>query len=385
MFGKKAVLSLLSIVLSGIFMFMIFSSSSLDDTLEADIKIDGVSGKIYDFTDKIIGKIYNEPEKEKSVKNLNTKVYLGGYPVGLKLYADGVVVVGTEAVDSPEGFVNPARKAGIKVGDVIKRVDGKVVRSNNEVSQIIEESKGKDVKIFIQRGEKQEEIVFRCEYSISEEKYKAGIWIRDSSAGIGTVTFCTRDGLYASLGHPVCDIDTKKVLPISQGECTKVRLNGFIKSTSGNAGELCGFLEEKCIGKVYSNGELGVYGKFSDIPSATLYELASENEVKTGKAVIYTTIENGCMEQFEIEIVRINYKSEDNKNLTIKVTDQRLIDKTGGIVQGMSGSPIVQNGKIVGAVTHVFLNDPTGGYGIFASTMLETLKTVSEQHLKKAS
>ena len=107
--------------------------------------------------------------------------------------------------------------------------------------------------------------------------------------------------------------------------------------------------------------------------------------METGKAVIYTTIENGCMEQFEIEIVRINYKSEDNKNLTIKVTDQRLIEKTGGIVQGMSGSPIVQNGKIVGAVTHVFLNDPTGGYGIFASTMLETLKTVSEQYLKKAS
>ena len=145
MFRKKAILSLLSNVLSGIFMFMIFSSSSLGDTLEADIKIDGVSGKIYDFTDKIIGKIYNEPDKEKSVKNLNTKVYLGGYPVGLKLYADGVVVVGTEAVDSPEGFVNPARKAGIKVGDVIKRVDGKVVRSNNEVSQIIEESKGKDL------------------------------------------------------------------------------------------------------------------------------------------------------------------------------------------------------------------------------------------------
>lgn len=366
-------------------MFLVFSSSTFDDTLEADIKIDGVSGKIYDFTDKIIGKIHNETERKVSNEKENVKVYLGGYPIGLKLYADGVVVVGTEAVDSPNGFVNPAHKAGIKVGDIIKKIDGKIVRSNNEVSRIMEESNGNKIKITIQRGEKYEEILFSCEYSISEEKYKAGLWIRDSSAGIGTVTFCTRDGLYASLGHPVCDIDTKKVLPISQGECTKVRLNGFVRGSNGNAGELCGFLEDECIGKVYSNGDLGVYGRFSKIPSATLYELAPADKVKLGKAVIYTTIENGCMEQYEVEIVRVNYKSDDNKNLTIKVIDKRLINKTGGIVQGMSGSPIVQNGKIVGAVTHVFLNDPTGGYGIFARTMYETLKSVSSSVTDKAS
>ena len=383
MIRKKAFYSLVSILLSAVFMFTVFSTNTFKDPMAADAKLNGVSGKIYDFKDKIINKFSNETEEKN--RTTNKKVYLGGYPIGLKLYADGVVVVGTEAIDTKNGFVNPAEKAGIKIGDIIKQIDGKRVMSNNEVSALIESSKGKELKLNIQRDEEYLIIKFCSLYSESEERFKAGIWIRDSSAGIGTVTFSTANGLYASLGHPVCDIDTKKVLPISQGECTEVRLTGFSKGTSGSAGELSGFLESTSIGDVYYNGNLGVYGKFNQTPLTTPCDLATIDEVKTGAAKIYTTIENGTIEEYEIEIVRIEKNSQDNKHLTIKVKDENLISKTGGIVQGMSGSPIIQNGKLVGAVTHVFLNDPTGGYGIFAETMYETLSQISLKRLDKAS
>ncbi len=380
MIKKKAVLSFLSVLLSGLFMLSLFSSSLYNGTTQADARLDGVSGKIYDFTDKIINKLYEDNSsaqgKEKS-KNLNEQVYLGGYPIGLKLYADGVVVVGTEAVDTKQGLINPAEISGIKVGDVIKKIDGKRVLSNNEVSNIIEESQGSSMHFFVERNGEYLNLNFSSRYSESEEKYKAGIWIRDSSAGIGTVTFCTQDGYYASLGHPVCDIDTNQVIPISQGECTDVKLTGYKKGTTGSAGELSGFLNDNSIGDVYYNGEIGVYGRFNDLPRTTLFSLASADEIKTGEAEIYTSLENGVTEKFKIEIVNINKNSTDNKNLTLKVTDPNLINKTGGIIQGMSGSPIVQNGKIVGAVTHVFLNDPQGGYGIFAETMLGNINNLT--------
>ncbi len=374
MIKRKAFLSLISIILSGVFIFSVFSSNLFEDTAQADVRLDNVSGKIYDFTDKIINSLYdNSQDETPKGKAVNQSVYLGGYPIGLKLYADGVVVVGTEAVDTPEGLINPAELSGIKVGDVIKKIDGKKVLSNNEVSNLIEQSNGEQMHFFVERNGEYLNLTFSSRYSESEKKYKAGIWIRDSSAGIGTVTFCTQDGFYASLGHPVCDIDTNQVIPISQGECTDVNLTGFKKGTSGSAGELSGFLKETSTGDVFYNGEIGVYGKFSIIPRTTLYPLASRDEVKTGKASVFTSLENDDLVEFEIEIIKIDNDNPEHKNLTLKVIDRDLIEKTGGIIQGMSGSPIVQNGKIVGAVTHVFLNDPQGGFGIFADTMMENI------------
>ena len=221
------------------------------------------------------------------------------------------------------------------------------------------------------------EVSFKAEFSKSEQKYKAGIWIRDSSAGIGTVTFCTKNGGFASLGHAVCDIDTKSTIPISQGECTQAKLTGFIKGQNGYAGELCGYLDNKRTGVIFSNDALGVYGCFDSLPeSMGLYEIASINEVHTGEAELITTIENGITEKYSVIIEKIDEKSNENKNLVIRITDRRLIEKTGGIIQGMSGSPIIQNGKLIGAVTHVFLNDATGGFGIFAETMLSKLESV---------
>ncbi len=334
MIKKKAVLSLLSVILSGVLMFTVFSSSVFNDVEQADVRINGVSSKIYNFTDKLLNKFYEDNEL-KNEKNLNESVYLGGYLVGLKLYADGVVVVGTESVDTPGGMINPAQISGIKVGDVIKKIDGKRVLSNKEVSNIIEDSQGQTMHFFVERNGEYLNIDFKSQFSESEKKYKAGIWIRDSSAGIGTVTFSTKDGFYASLGHPVCDIDTKQVIPISQGECTEVDLTGFKKGSSGAAGELTGFLDDTTTGDVFYNGEIGVYGKFKNIPETKEYKLASSNEIQLGEASIFTTVENNRIEEFKIKIIKIDKNSKDNKNLTLKVIDENLINKTGGIIQGM--------------------------------------------------
>ncbi len=373
---RKLIKPLLSFILSGIFMLTVFSSYSYKEPTVADVKIGGVKSKIYEFSEKIIDKFNRDSVSESKSNQVNEKVYLGGFPVGLKLYADGVVVVDTESVDTEKGLVNTAGRAGIKIGDVIKKVNGKIAISNKQVSEIIEASKGENITFQIKRGEELLDVNFKTEYSVSEDKYKAGIWIRDSSAGIGTVTFCTQDGYFASLGHAVCDIDTKEVIPIAQGDTAEVKIIDIKKGTSGQAGELCGYLEKDITGKVSYNGDLGVYGRFYNLPDTKIYEIANKNEIQKGGAVIYTTLENGKIQEFNIEITDIYKNSNDNKNLVIKVTDQALIEKTGGIVQGMSGSPIIQNGKLIGAVTHVFLNDPTGGYGIFAENMLENVESI---------
>lgn len=387
---KKAVLSFFSILICSALMLSVFSSATFKNYAVADVKLSGVSGRLYELGESLIDAI-NKDEKVVPLEpeidvNNQTKVRIGGYPVGLKLYADGVIVVGTDPVDTTDGEVDTAKEAGLEIGDIIKKVNGNKVETNSEVSRYIENSNGDFLNFEVLRENEVLNITFRGAFSVSENRYKAGLWIRDSSAGIGTVTFCTDDGYFASLGHAVCDIDTKKVLPISQGECTNVNITGFVKGNSGVTGELCGFLENESNGNVYYNGELGVYGEFDNAPQGESYYIADKAEITLGEASVFTTLENGIMAEYKVEIVNIDMSSSDNKNLIIKIKDYNLIEKTGGIIQGMSGSPIVQNGKIIGAVTHVFLNDPTGGYGIFAETMLENLEYIHEnQELKNAS
>ena len=359
--------------------------------VETDLK-----GKITDLGSNFFKSYFGLSENESSQNNSATKienntetnVYLGGFPIGIKLYCDGVIIVDTQDVAVSGGYENPAQKAGLLKGDIIKSVNGKKVSRNSEVSELIEESNGKQIKMQILRNGELKNIVFSSVYSTVSGQYKAGLWIRDSSAGIGTVTFYTEDGEFASLGHAVCDVDTGEMLPIESGETTNAKITGFYKGKVGTAGELCGILETKTTGEIMVNDGIGIYGVFDSVDTTrTLYPLAQKNEVKTGSAQIVTTIENGNEQTFNIEIERIDYASTEHKNLVIKVTDENLINKTGGIVQGMSGSPILQNGKIIGAVTHVFLNDPTGGYGIFAETMLETADGLANgvSDLEKAS
>lgn len=375
---RKVFRSLLSIIVSAAVMFCVFTSPTFKDTAAADVKIYGVEGRLQEIGEKLLNRFYGDsPKGSGENKSISAEeVYIGGYPIGLKLYADGVVVVGTESVDTKNGDVNPADDAGLKIGDIIKKIDGKIVESNASLSDYIEKSKGEFLNLTVLRNGKLINIKFKSAFSESEQKYKVGLWIRDSSAGIGTVTFCTKDGYFASLGHAVCDIDTKMVLPIISGECTDVKITGIVKGDKGKTGEMCGILEYKTTGEVFYNGDLGVYGKFNSPVSGITFPIADKSEVRVGEAKIYTTLENGVMSEYDVEISKINEKSDDNKNLIIKVTDKKLIEKTGGIIQGMSGSPIIQNGKIVGAVTHVFLDDPTGGYGIFAVNMMEKIKAI---------
>lgn len=358
-------------------MFSVFSSGIFKNDAAADVKLYNVSGRLTEIKDDFLN-IFNEKEGVEKERNKAQKplpqVYIGGYPIGLKLYADGVVIVGTEAVDTENGLVNTAEKAGLKLGDIIKKVNGNEVKSNSQVSSIIEKSAGQELIFEIKRNEESFEVSFKAEFSQTEQKYKAGIWIRDSSAGIGTVTFSTEDGSFASLGHAVCDIDTKSTIPISQGESTEAKLTGFIKGRNGSAGELCGYLENSRTGVIFSNDDLGVYGCFDSLPeNKEMYEIARADEIQVGEAQLITTIETGITESYSVVIERIDANSPENKNMVIKITDMNLIEKTGGIIQGMSGSPIIQNGKLIGAVTHVFLNDATGGFAIFAETMLNKL------------
>lgn len=381
---SKVLLSFLSFCLTAFLLFSVLSSSSFSGEETVNITINGVSSSIQKFGDNILSFFNNDKENNVNQRAADTSelVYVGGYPIGLKLYADGVVIVGTEAVDTENGSVNPAEKAGLKIGDIIKKIDGKQIKLNSDVSSIIEKSSGQALIFTVERKGKAFDVSFETEYSVSEGKYKAGLWIRDSSAGIGTVTFCTQDGYFASLGHAVCDIDTKECIPISRGECTTAKITGFIKGVQGSAGELCGYLENETIGKIYSNCDIGVYGEIDNLPEKELYPIAKQDEVKEGKATVVTTLDSGETQEYEIEIQQINLSSTDNKHLVLKVTDPNLIAKTGGIVQGMSGSPIIQNGKIIGAVTHVFLNDPTGGYGITAQTMLQNLNEIKSDNLE---
>ena len=386
---SKVILSFLSFVLTSLLLVFVLSSENFTGEETVNISINGVSRSIQKFGNNILSFFDNDKENNVNPKAIdsNELVYIGGYPIGLKLYADGVVIVGTEAVDTENGSVNTAEKAGLKIGDIIKKINGKAVKMNTEVSQAVENCNGEALTFTVERNGKSFDVSFETAYSVSEGKYKAGLWIRDSSAGIGTVTFATQDGYFASLGHAVCDIDTKTCLPISSGECTIANITGFIKGVQGLAGELCGYLENETIGKVYSNCDIGVYGEFDNLPQGQLYPIANEEEITQGKATVITTCSSGDTAEYEIEIQSVNLSASDNKHLVIKVTDSNLIGKTGGIVQGMSGSPIIQNGKIIGAVTHVFLNDATGGYGITAQTMLQNLNEIKleNEELEKAS
>lgn len=301
-----------------------------------------------------------------------------GTPFGVKLYTDGVIVIDTEEIVNGDYRSCPAEEAGIKKGDIIISADGKDVMSNDGLAEIINSSMGKSITFGVQRDGELLNIEVTPEKTGDNGEYKAGLWIRDSCAGIGTVTFYEPEShLFAALGHGICDTDTKKLLPSTNGEIVRSRIEGISKGVRGVPGGLNGcFTDDEPIGRLAKNSEYGVFGTLSASPSAaSAMPVAFKNEVQTGDATVLSTIEGEKPERFDIKITSINYEACNNtKNMVIEITDKKLLDKTGGIVQGMSGSPIIQNDMVVGAVTHVFVNDPAKGYAIFAETMLETGK-----------
>lgn len=321
------------------------------------------------------------PVKEVAVTVVEAPtVVLGGTPFGVKLYTDGVLVVSLSDVDGKGGTVSPARRADLRVGDQIISIDGTAVYTNEQVAELVKRSGGKPMEFRIKRDGLESNLRITAVYSRSEGCYKAGIWVRDSSAGIGTMTFYDpATDILAGLGHAVCDVDTGDIVPISSGEIVPARIYSVTKSASGSPGELRGGFDTGSYGPLLANGSAGVYALCHSEVNGEMVEIQLKQGIRTGEAQIYTTVNGRQPDWYAARITQVRYHDENaTKNMVIEITDERLLEKTGGIVQGMSGSPIIQNGKLIGAITHVLVNDPTRGYAIFAENMLETAQSVGQ-------
>jgi stage IV sporulation protein B len=315
-------------------------------------------------------------------------VVICGTPFGIKMFTNGVVVVGLADIKTNLGILNPASEAGLKAGDIILSVNGKAVATNTDVENAVERCSGGEMKLVVRRGQQKLSVAVRPVRSESDGLYKVGIWVRDSTAGIGTLTFYDpSEKCFAGLGHGICDSDTGQLMPLLSGDIVPVTISGVTRGQKGTPGELRGyFSDSKAIGNLSENVPEGVYGTMEKPVSGIPMHIAMKQDVVTGPVKIYTTISGNTPKYYDAQIERIDYRENvQSKNLVLRITDQNLLTQTGGIVQGMSGSPIIQNGKLVGAVTHVFVNDPTRGYGIFAENMMTREKAVGAQESKLAS
>lgn len=338
-------------------------------------------GKL-DLKVNLFGRI---PLKDITVNVIpRTSVVPLGNAVGLKLYTSGVLVVGMSEIEGNDNNKHkPYENTGIEEGDMIVSIDDSTVSCTTDLIDTVNKSKGKQIKIkYVRKGE-------ACQTSITpikgnDNKYKLGLWVRDAAAGVGTVSFydpTTRT--FAALGHGILDVDTEQLLDIANGDFITTKILSITKGKKGVPGKIAGTIENQTtIGQISKNTEFGVYGKLKNISALNVdiskaMEVATRDEIKIGTAKILCTLENNQIQEYEVEIQKI-YKNnnENNKSMLIKVTDKALIEKTGGIIQGMSGSPIVQDNRIIGALTHVLVNDPEMGYGVFADLMIKQMKEV---------
>ena len=308
----------------------------------------------------------NKKDKTKNPIAKDEQVMLcpGGDVFGVRLVKDGVSVVSAE------------EECILRGGDVIISIDGERIRSLGDIKRILSASDGKPMDLVIERGDER----FSAEVIPKKtgESYKLGAVLRDGVAGIGTITYYNpKNGEFGGLGHGICEEKTGKPEKMKNGTVTGVLLGGVDKSKVGDPGELTGILTDKKLGEVYSNTDEGIFGKLEETPdkSRTPLPIAKRDEVKEGAAKIISTLKNGHRAEYDVEIFDINRSSRETKSFKIRVTDGALEAVTGGIVRGMSGSPIIQNGKLVGAVTHVMVADPTEGYGIFIENMLDAANT----------
>ena len=314
-----------------------------------------------------------------------TTVIPVGNIAGVKLYTNGVLVVGMSEIEGEDSKTyKPYENSGIEEGDTIVKVNNTMIYSTEDLIENVNLSNGENVKIEYIHEKETKECSIRP-VKTNEEEYKLGLWVRDSAAGVGTVTFYEAETQqFGALGHGITDIDTGDLLNISSGEFVTAKVLNIKKGEDGNPGKIQGTVEEQeTIGEITKNTEFGIYGKIEDASSLNIdmskeMEVALRDEIQTGKATILCSLDNQTVKEYEIEITKIYRENNyNNKSMEIKLTDQALIEKTGGIIQGMSGSPIIQNGKFVGAVTHVFVDSATEGYAVFGDLMLKQSKKVN--------
>jgi len=309
------------------------------------------------------------------------KLVPGGNSIGVVLHSRGVIVVGHSPINvANEGQVTPAKDGGINIGDVILSINGLAVQSDSQVAEVIDRSGREDgmLDINLKRGDQQISISIKPVLCDDTKRYRIGLFVRDSAAGVGTLTFYDPGShAYGALGHIITDSDTNQPIDCEEGKIVAAKVSGIQHGLRGQPGEKIGVFidEDQLLGNIQKNTRFGIYGKLTaDIPNelySVAIPVASMNQIQIGDAEILTVVNGQTIERFSIEIQKINLQeSPEGKGLVIKVTDPLLLEKTGGIIQGMSGSPIIQNGKLVGAVTHVFVHDPTRGYGCFIDWML---------------
>ena len=311
-------------------------------------------------------------------------VYLGGQSIGVSIDVEDVLVTGLEEIETEDGKkVNPGLKAGLQIGDVIIAIDGTEVKTASDVHKIIEKTDKDKVRLKVGRKGELVYVDITPVKSAKEGVYRLGLWVKEKTAGIGTLTFYNeKTGMFGALGHGIIDAQSGKILSIADGQLLDARIISLKEGKKGKPGELQGIFYEadEPLGRLEKNLSIGIYGVAYEKLSNSLYPnpvpVAEAEEIKEGAAVILTTVSGDKVKEYDIEIEDITYKNKhgENKDMIIKVTDEELLSESGGIIQGMSGSPIIQNGKLVGAVTHVLVNDPARGYGIFIENMLEAAK-----------
>lgn len=293
-----------------------------------------------------------------------------GHTIGIKLFAEGVVVIGLAEVETGSGVLSPGAECGLQVGDVIEAANGRDVESSEQFAALLQ--CGGRVDLDVSRNGR--ELTLAAQPVLGTDgTWRLGAWIRDSMAGIGTVTFYDpATGSFGALGHGITDTDTGLLMPLGDGSVMRASVKAVKRGSAGDPGELKGSFDlAHDLGDLYANTEQGVFGAMEPcgFTQGSALPVAKAGEVHTGPATILSNVSGDCVETYDIEIIRV-LDSTGVQNLLLQVTDPALIEQTGGIVQGMSGSPIIQDGKIAGAVTHVMVNEPTKGYGILIENML---------------
>lgn len=324
------------------------------------------------------------PVKEVNVNVIpKTMVVPLGNAIGMKLYTKGVLVVGMSQIETDKNEKKkPYENSGIEQGDTILEINNNIVGNTEDLIKEVENSKGNTINIKYLRDDK----TMQTDITPVKSKntYKIGLWVRDAAAGVGTLTFYEPStNLFMALGHGISDIDTEEIVNIANGELVTANIVSITKGRKGYPGEIRGTIDEgKTIGTIYKNTNFGVYGmvKNKNYLEADLtqeMEVAPRNEIKEGKAQIICQLENSAKKKYDIEIEKVYINNnQNNKSMLIKITDKELLEKTGGIIQGMSGAPIIQEEKFVGAVTNVLVNDPTQGYGVFADIMIKEMRSI---------
>lgn len=354
-------------------------TSSFRVDLQQPLSLQSENAGLTEMNVKLFGKIPLKKIKVNVVPDL--RLIPGGQTIGVKVKSNGILVVGHHLVSKKEDKFSPGEDEDILIGDLITHMNGQAVTDVEQVPTLVKKAgeNKQAIELTILRKEKQLKKTIRPVFDDVDRLYRLGLYIRDSAAGVGTLTFFSPDHeKYGALGHVISDTDTGTPIKIREGEIVHSNVTSISKGQNGVPGEKRAhfFNHGKVLGDVESNTPFGIFGNMNRLPAHGLVNqplpVAFSEEVEPGPAQIMTVVEGQKVQKFDIEITHVSkQKSPETKGMVLKITDKELLQKTGGIVQGMSGSPIIQNGKIIGAVTHVFVNDPTSGYGCFIEWMLQ--------------